>query len=178
MNKITFTTSLLFAPVAYAIHHYEEHMLFNFREWRLLYFADNNPLSTELVFMILTTITLVYIILHQIFENKASAQSAVLFLMASQVQNVIFHAGGTLYFWNFSPGLYSAILLYLPVNAFIVFKALREEWLTLRSLSVLFVLGGLIFWAFEMLGPLPMVTTIVVTYVWIGIEAKKKVWYS
>ncbi|MCR9141548.1 MAG: HXXEE domain-containing protein [bacterium] len=173
MKKIPFAISLLFAPLAYTIHHFEEHVIFNFREWRLQYFADNNPLSTEVVFLILTAITLVYIILHQILENKASAQSAILFFMASQVHNVIFHAGGTLYFWHFSPGLYTGVLLYLPVNAFIVYKALQEKWLTPRSLAVLFVLGGLIFWAFEAVGPFPMFATLAATYIWIGIEAKK-----
>jgi len=31
MNRITFQTSLLFAPLAYALHHIEEHTFFNFR---------------------------------------------------------------------------------------------------------------------------------------------------
>ena len=69
MKELTFKTALLFAPLAYAIHHFEEHMIFNFRDWRLQYFSDNNPLTTETVFVILTTITLVYIILHAIIGN-------------------------------------------------------------------------------------------------------------
>ena len=48
MNKITFKISLLFAPIAFSFHHFEEHIIFNFREWRLLYFSDNNPLSREI----------------------------------------------------------------------------------------------------------------------------------
>jgi len=151
MNKITFQISLLFAPLAYAVHQFEEHIIFNFREWRLQYFGDNNPLSTEAVFVILTALTLVYIILHFVSSNKASAQSVILFLMATQVANVIFHAGGTLLFWHFSPGLITAVLLYLPVNLLIANKALQEGWVTKNALLWLFILGCLIFGLFELL---------------------------
>lgn len=173
MKKITFATSLLLAPLAYAIHHYEEHIIFNFREWRLLYFPDSNALSTELVFMLLTSVTLIYIILHQIFENKATAMSAILFYMSSQVHNVIFHLGGTLYFWHFSPGLYTALLLYVPVNLFIIYKALQERWINYSSLGLLFIVGGMQFWAFEKFGPFPMASVIIATYIWIGFETIK-----
>ena len=170
MNKITFKISLLFATIAYAFHHFEEHIIFNFREWRLLYFSDNNPLSTEVMFVVLSTIMMIYIILHFIIENKASAQSVILFLMGTQVNNMIFHAGGTIVFQDFSPGLITAILLYMPVNIFIAQKALQEGWITKRSLTVLFFLGGFLFWLFEQFGPFPLVTVLLTSYLWITYE--------
>lgn len=45
MRDMSFSTALLLAPLAYTLHHFEEHILFNFREWRLLYFPDSNALS-------------------------------------------------------------------------------------------------------------------------------------
>jgi hypothetical protein len=173
MNKIDFKTSLLFAPLAYAVHHFEEHIVFDFRAWRLQYFSDNNPLPTETVFIILTAITLVYLILHAVVKNKASAQSIILFLMATQVANVFFHAGGTVVFWHFSPGLITAILLYLPVNILISYEASKEGWVTKRSLLLLFLLGSFVFWLFETVGPAPMVTVLVVTYIWIAYTSIK-----
>ena len=98
MNKITFKISLLFAPLAYAFHHCEESIIFNFRAWRSLYFPDNKLPSTELMLVILMAISLVYIILHFIVQNRASAQSVIIFLMATQVNNMIFHTGGTIVF--------------------------------------------------------------------------------
>jgi hypothetical protein len=168
MNKIDFRTALLFAPLAYAAHHFEEHVIFNFRAWRLEYFSDNNPLPTETVFLVLTAITLVYLILHALVENKASAQSVILFLMATQVANTLFHAGGTVVFWHFSPGLITALVLYVPTNALIVRKALAEEWVTKSSLGVLFLVGSLQFALFETFGPAPMVSVLLATYIWIG----------
>ena len=170
MNKITFKISLLFAPLAYAFHHYEESIIFNFRAWRSLYFPDNKMPSTEMMLVILMAITLVYIILHFKVENKASAQSIIIFLMASQVNNIIFHTGGTVVFQDFSPGLITAILLYIPVNIFIMQKALQEGWISKSSLIVLFLLGGLIFWLFVNFGLIIMLTTLVISYLWIAYE--------
>jgi len=170
MNKITFKISLLFAPLAYAFHHYEESIIFNFRAWRSLYFPDNKLPSTELMLVILMAISLVYIILHFIVQNRASAQSVIKFLMATQVNNMIFHTGGTIVFQDFSPGLITAILLYIPVNIIIAQKALQEGWISKRSLTVLFLLGGLLFWLFEQFGPFPMVTVLLTSYLWITYE--------
>ena len=170
MNKITFKISLLFAPLAYAFHHYEESIIFNFRAWRSLYFPDNKLPSTELMLLILMVISLVYIILHFIIENKASAQSVIIFLMATQVNNMIFHTGGTIVFQDFSPGLITAILLYIPVNIIIAQKALQEGWISKRSLTAFFFLGGFIFWSFVKLGLLLMVTMLLTSYLWIAYE--------
>lgn len=101
MLQRPFQISLLLAPLAYAIHHGEEHMLFNFREWRLRYFRDTNALSTEALLVILTGVTLVYILLFFVSRTHVSAWMAILFLMASQVHNAIFHISGTV---AFQPG--------------------------------------------------------------------------
>jgi hypothetical protein len=175
MNKLNFKISLLFALLAYAVHHFEENIIFDFRAWRLQYFSDNNALSTEAVFVILTAVTLTSIITHMIVENKASAQSVIMLLMATQVNNVIFHAGGTIVFSHFSPGLITGILLYIPVNIVISYKAFQEGWVSKRSLVILFLIGGLVFWAFEQIGPLPMVTVLVAAYIWIAYETIKNV---
>ena len=170
MNKITFKISLLFAPLAYAFHHCEESIIFNFRAWRSLYFPDNKLPSTELMLVILMVIMFVYIILHFIVENRASSQSIILFLMASQLNNVIFHASGTIVFQDFSPGLITAILLYVPVNIIILQKALQEEWISKRSLIVLFLLGGVLHVSFIKFGLFLIVTMLLISYLWIAYE--------
>ena len=120
--------------------------------------------------LILMVISLVYIILHFIIENKATAQSVIIFLMATQVNNMIFHTGGTIVFQDFSPGLITAILLYIPVNIIIAQKALQEGWILKRTLIVFFFLGCLIFWSFVKLGLLLMVTMLLTSYLWIAYE--------
>jgi hypothetical protein len=173
MSRLPFQTALLLAPLAYAIHHAEEHMLFNFREWRLRYFPDSNALSTEAIFVIITGITLVYILLFATLRTRVAAWGVVLFLMASQVHNVIFHIGGTMAFWDFSPGLITAILLYVPANLLILRAALADDLVTPRQVLALFVGGGLLFWGFEAFGPPVMFAAVMTSWGWAIVDARR-----
>lgn len=170
--KLPFQTSLLFAPLAYAIHHGEEHLIFNFRAWRLRYFADNNQLSTEAVLVILLSISMVYILFHATIRNRVSAWMALVFLMATQVHNAIFHLGGTIIFRDFSPGLITALLLYVPVNVLIMRSALDEGLASVKTLWMLFLAGGVLFWGFEIVGPLVLLVGVVTTWAWVLASAR------
>ena len=170
--KLPFQTSLLLAPLAYAIHHGEEHLVFNFRAWRLRYFADNNALSTEAVLVILVSVSMVYLLLHATVRNRVSAWMAIVFLMATQVHNAIFHLGGTLVFRDFSPGLITAMLLYVPVNVLIMRSALTEGWVSTKILWILFVAGGALFWGFEVIGPPVLLVGVTVTWLWVLVSAR------
>jgi hypothetical protein len=171
--RLPFQTALLLAPLAYAIHHSEEHMLFNFREWRLRYFPDSNSLSTEAIFVIVTAITIVYILLFTTLRTRVAAWGALLFLMATQVHNVIFHIGGTVFFWDFSPGLITGILLYIPANALIVRAALADNLATTKQMWVLFVVGGLLFWGFEAYGAIVIFAAVIASWGWVILDARK-----
>jgi hypothetical protein len=166
MLRLPFSSALLLAPLRYAIHHAEEHLLFNFRAWRLKYFPDNNALSTEAILVILTAVGLVYILLHVTVRTRVSAWGVLLFLMATQVHNAFFHIGGTLVFSDFSPGLITAIALYLPVNGLIARSALAEGLVTPLQLGAMFVGGGALFWAFEYVGPAILLVAVPVTWIW------------
>lgn len=172
MSRLPFNTALLLAPLAYAIHHGEEHLLFNFRAWRLKYFADNNGLSTEAVLVVLMATTLVYLLLHATIRSRISAGMAILFFMATQVHNAIFHLGGTLVFSDFSPGLITAMALYVPVNFIIARAALSEGLLNKQQLGMLFVAGGVLFWAFEYIGPVVLMIATLVTWGWTLVSAR------
>ena len=172
MKKFDFKTSLLLAPLAYAIHHIEEHVLFNFREWRLTYFPDNNPLPTEAVLSIIMAITLVYILYHQIASTRESAEGVLFFLMATQVHNVIYHVGGSLLTLSYSPGTITAILLYMPTNVIIIRNAFREEYINKNSCIFLFIAGGLTFWLMEFFGIVCFILGVILSGIWIIIAPK------
>lgn len=166
MSRLSFSSALLLAPLVYSIHHAEEHLFLNFRAWRLKYFPDNNALSTEAVLAILVSVGLIYLLLHASIRTKVSAWAALTFLMATQVHNAIFHLGATIAFRDFSPGLVTAILLYLPANWLIARAAINEDWVSPRQLGVIFVAGGILFWAFELLGPPVLLVATLVTWLW------------
>ena len=170
MKPITFETSLLLAPLAYALHHIEEHIFLNFREWRTQYFPDNNQIPTEAVVCLLMAATLTYLILHASRRTHASAWAVLIFLMATQVHNVLFHVGGTLVFQDYSPGTLTAVLLYIPVNVLILRKAIEEGWVNAKSATTLFFVGGAMFWSAEIFGPPLFIGAIVATWIWVGVS--------
>ena len=166
MSRLPFSTALLLAPLVYAIHHAEEHLLFNFRAWRLRYFADNNALSTEAVLVVLMSVSMVYLLLHATIRTKVTVWVAITFLMATQVHNAIFHLGATIVFRDFSPGLITAMVLYVPANWLIAHAALKEDWVSPRQLGVIFIAGGILFWAFEFVGPPVLLVATLATWIW------------
>ena len=152
MNK--FKNLIVLGPLIYAIHHFEEHVIFNFREWRLSYFSDNNSITTEAILIILISQLLIFIFLHLIKNNRGSAHIVLFFLMTTQVINAFFHIFFSLYFYDFSPGAITAVLLYLPVNYFIIKAAFRDGYIkSYVELLILFLSGIATFTLFEMIGP-------------------------
>ena len=149
-----FRNLIVLAPLIYAIHHFEEHIIFNFREWRLTYFSDNNAISTEEVLIRLISILLILVFIHLVKNNRGSAHIVLFFLMATQVVNAFFHMFFSVYFADFSPGTITAILLYLPINYLIVQAAFKEGFLY-SYLELLFLLaaGAVTFILFEIIGP-------------------------
>jgi len=149
-----FNNLIILAPLAYAIHHYEEHIIFNFREWRLRYFLDNNHLPTEAVLCILISVLLLAVFFQLILNNRATSHILLFFLMATQVVNATFHIFFSLYYSDFSPGTITAIFLYLPINLLIIQSAFREGLLkNSTELIIIFILGLSTFTLFELVGP-------------------------
>ena len=155
MNK--FRNLIVLGPLVYLIHHFEEHIIFNFREWRLSYFADNNTLSTEEVLIRLAVVLLIAIYIHLIKQNRASAHVVLFFLMTTQVVNACFHIFFSFYFQDFSPGAITGVLLYLPINYLILSAAIKEGHIGgIKEIVYLFVIGLTTFTIFELIGPVVM----------------------
>jgi len=149
-----FKNLIVLGPLVYAMHHLEEHIVFNFREWRLRYFLDNNPRSTEEVLIMLISLLLITICIHLLKNNRGSAHIVLFFLMTTQVINACFHIFFSFYYTDFSPGAITATLLYLPVNFLIIRAALKEGLLrSYLELCILFLLGLTTFILFELIGP-------------------------
>ena len=149
-----FKNLIVLGPLIYALHHFEEHILFNFREWRLAYFPDNNPLPTEEVLVRLIALLLIFVFVHLIKNNRGSAHIVLFFLMTTQVVNAFFHIFYSVYFYDFSPGAITAAILYLPINFLIIKAAYHEGYLRgYMELFLLFVGGVITFALFELIGP-------------------------
>jgi hypothetical protein len=152
MNE--FRNLIVLGPLIYVLHHFEEHVIFNFREWRLAHFADNNPIPTEEVLIRLMALLLIFVFVHLIKNNRGSAHIVLFFLMTTQVVNAFFHIFFSFYFYDFSPGSITAALLYLPINFLIIRSAFNENFLrSYKELFLLFGAGASTFALFELIGP-------------------------
>tara|TARA_X000000368_G_scaffold217004_1_gene171292 strand:- start:18321 stop:18854 length:534 start_codon:yes stop_codon:yes gene_type:complete len=156
-----FKNLIVLGPLIYAVHHFEEHVIFNFREWRLRYFLDNNALPTEEVLIRLISLLLIVTFIHLIKNNRGSAHIVMFFLMTTQVVNAFFHIFFSFYFSDFSPGAITGLLLYLPVNCMIFKAAFKESFLrSYTELLLLFIAGCITFALFEIIGPKVIAYTI------------------
>ena len=151
-----FRNLIVLAPIAYLIHHFEEHIIFNFIEWKLQYFQHSAAvLSTEAILSILTCILVVFVLLHLVKYNRASAHVVLFILFAIQVVNAFYHIFFSFYFSDFSPGTVTAALLYLPVNFLIVQAAFKEGFLkSYFEYGCIALLGTATFVLFEIFGPI------------------------
>ena len=166
-----FKNLIVLGPLIYAIHHFEEHVIFNFIEWKLQYFEHSAAaISTEGLLSILVCILVIFALLHLVKNNRASAYVVLYILFAIQVINAIYHIFFSLYFSDFSPGTITAILFYLPVNFLIVRAAYKEGFLkSYMKYGYIALLGTATFVLFEIYGPLVIVLSIMsslVFFVW------------
>ena len=162
-----FKNLIVLGPLIYAIHHFEEHIFFNFREWRLKYFSDNNSISTETILIILSSLLLIFIFFHLIKNNRASAHLILFFLMTTQVVNTFFHIFFSFYYTDFSPGAITATLLYLPINFLIFQAAFKEGYIKSKiELCIIFLLGISTFAIFEIIGPVIIGLSIIVSFLY------------
>ena len=166
-----FKNLIVLGPLIYAIHHYEEHIIFNFIEWKLQYFQHSAAaLSTEAILSILTCILVMFALLHLVKNNRASAHVILFILFAIQVINAFYHIFFSFYFADFSPGAITAVLLYLPVNFLIVQAAFKEGYLkSYFEFGCIAFLGTITFILFEIFGPIIIVAAIIfslIYFVW------------
>ena len=145
-----FKNLIILSPLIYALHHFEEHIIFNFRAWRLSYFADNNAIATEEVLIRLISLLLIFIFIHSIKNNRGSAHIVLFFLMTTQVVNAFFHIFFSFYFNDFSPGAITGLMLYLPINYLIFKSAFYEGFVkSYFELFLIFLAGITCFSLFE-----------------------------
>jgi|TARA_B110000967_G_scaffold197118_1_gene228479 hypothetical protein len=166
MNK--FKNLIVLGPLLCAIHHFEEHIIFNFIEWKLKYFQHSAAeLSTEAILSILTCILVIFAFLHLVKNNRVSAHLVLFMLFAIQVVNAFYHIFFSFYFSDFSPGTVTAAVLYLPVNFLIVQAAFKEGFLKgYFEYGLIALLGTATFVLFEIFGPIIIGLAIIFCFVY------------
>ena len=163
-----FNNLIVLGPLLYAIHHFEEHVVFNFIEWKLKYFNHSAAaLSTEAILAILVCVIVGFVFLHLVKNNQASAYIILYILFAIQIINGFFHIFLSFYFNDFSPGAITSVLAYLPGNFLIVRAAFQEGYLkSYAEYGFIALLGTATFILFEIYGPLVIVLSIISSFLY------------
>ena len=87
--------------------------------------------------------------------------------MTTQVVNAFFHIFFSFYYTDFSPGAITATLLYLPINFLIFQAAFKEGYIKSKiELCIIFLLGISTFAIFEIIGPVIIGLSIIVSFLY------------
>ena len=141
-GRLSYRQAVWLAPLAYAVHILEESQ--QFAAWASTHFAAGftTPqfVKNNLIVMSgLIALTLL-VTLH---PRRWTALLYFFQLSAGLFHNAMLHMGATAYLGVYSPGLLSAILLYLPVWYHITKLGQRQGLLPNIPALVVFVLAGL-----------------------------------
>lgn len=138
---------MLAVPIAYAIHVLEES--FGFPQWvnmniSVAFTTDKFRLN-NLIFLIISIFLTLTVYRYP--------RRIMLFCLLTWVSglffhNALFHIGGTLYFQDFSPGLISSVIIYIPLSFLILKSILREGQLNNLAILMSFIIGGVAHYAF------------------------------
>ena len=151
-DRVPLDTALLLAPLAYCVHQIEE-SAGGFRAWRERHYGSTGPAPNPHLFAILTALGLLCILWFSVRRSKPTAALALLFYLTMQLHNALYHVGAGLAFADYSPGTVTAVLLYLPINLFLLWLGMREQWITRAGAGALLAVAGGLYWAFELIGP-------------------------
>jgi hypothetical protein len=142
LGGLSYRQAIWLAPVAYALHILEESQ--HFAEWASAHFA---PGFTTAQFvknnLIVMTSLIALSLLASLYPRRWTALLHFFQLSAGVLHNALLHMAATAYFGVYSPGLLTAILLYLPVWYHITRLGYREGLLPNGAGIAVFVLAGL-----------------------------------
>lgn len=141
-NSFSFRQAVWLFPVAFSLHVTEEVCCFT--AWAQKYaspeFTFNDYLKIHFAGVVLAVLAALILWLY---ANKILVFLFFAFMFAPAVfWNVFFHVGATVYFGTYCPGLITALIIYLPLFAFISRKALNDRLLTSWTAMIVLALSG------------------------------------
>lgn len=142
LGRLSYRQAIWLAPLAYAVHIVEEAQ--QFPTWASTHFAAGFTtaqfVKNNLIVMAALIALTLLVTLH---PRRWTALLHFFQLSAGLFHNAFFHMGATAYLGVYSPGLLSAILLYLPVCYHITKLGHRQGLLPNIPALAVFVLAGI-----------------------------------
>jgi hypothetical protein len=150
-NNLPFKKAVFLGPIAYLVHQIEESVL-GFPVWRERNLNLSQNLPILLFFSILMGVYFFIILIHYFWSNNATGWVLLNAILAMQFHNGIYHLVGTIYFAEYSPGLVTGLILYIPLSCLLFYKAYKEQLINKLSGVLIVIISGISFWTFEFFG--------------------------
>jgi hypothetical protein len=143
LRRLPGSSSFVLAlPLIYAIHSLEES--FGFPRWVAAHFSveftDSHFRHNVLLFLAVSALVS---LTTYTFPRRITIFLFLTWSSGLLLHNALFHLGATLYFRDFSPGLASSIILYMPFTLLFSRAVLPEELLGKRRVVAALGLGGI-----------------------------------
>ena len=132
---------IILAPFIFTCHFLEESP--GFVDWFNAH--AGRGITTGLFWNVNSTvlvITLIVMLIELIEPSGFSASLIILWLSFLMFANAIFHITGAIADQHYTPGLITAIALYLPFYLFVVIRLVKKKRLNLISTFVLAIFGS------------------------------------
>ena len=142
LNGLSYRQAIWLVPVAYAVHILEESQ--HFAAWASTNFTGGFT-TTQFVKnnLIIMSILVALTLLVSVYPRRWTALLHFFQISAVLFHNALFHMAATAYIGIYSPGLLSAILLYVPVFYHVVKRGYREGLLPNGSAIAVFGVAGI-----------------------------------
>lgn len=123
-------------PLATTLHNFEEAVtVVSWQQTAEVSYPPVGPPEFHITLVILTIAAIVITWRARTARKKSVPIYIFAAYSVSMLLNVFFpHLLGTLYFGKYIPGVITAVLLNLPVNSYLLRVALKEGFITLKSL--------------------------------------------
>lgn len=142
-SSLSFREAVWLFPFAFLVHVMEE--LPRFTSWANRYASPRYTFREYLTIHAAGIIgAFIAAVLIQFFQNKVLIFVFFALMFApGMFFNIFFHAGATIAFRAYCPGLLSALIVYPPTVWLVTERALAEGFLSSKALLASFILAGL-----------------------------------
>lgn len=136
----SFLTAIWLLPIALAFHELEEWNILGWEQRNFLNVPAKTNTSVRTFLVFFTLLGFLWAALAALPNNPTIAAFVILPFAAGALLNALQHLFYTLYFKQYSPGVITAVVLYLPIVGYLTARAIKENLVPVIYVAALGIL--------------------------------------
>lgn len=141
--------ALWLAPLALVIHNFEEYLTmptFTSRHWQDLPVVISNIAAMgsdqfSAALIIVTLLAILFTFLGSISAANGPGMFIAFTTQGAMLINAVQHIFGSIWLRNYTPGVLTSVILYLPLLSYLILRALKEGYISRKLMIYSFILG-------------------------------------